>query len=110
MARVVVFCISPPTPEGSEQCREGEGRVQEVSEAIASTHHTGTGHLNLPLHRRRDRRDGGAARWGARLLSRTRGEYTGIERRTIFCTCDATRRVTGAEFTCLSFAHEGRLL
>ena len=53
MARVVVFCISPPTPEGSEQCREGEGRVQEVSEAIASTHHTGTGHLNLPLHRRK---------------------------------------------------------
>ena len=49
MARVVVFCMSPPTPEGREQCREGEGRVQEVSEAIASTHHTGTGHLNLPL-------------------------------------------------------------
>ena len=30
------------------------------------------------------RRDGGAARWGARLLSRTRGEYTGVEPRTIF--------------------------
>ena len=99
MARVVVFCISPPTPEGSEQCREGEGRVQEVSEAIASTHHTGTGHLNLPLHRRRDRRDGGAARWGARLLSRTRGEYDFWPKVRFFAQCDATRRVTGVEFT-----------
>merc|ERR1712086_234023 len=57
------------------ECSASAGKVQgkyRESALLTTIHHTGTvrgdGHLNLPPHRRRDRRDGGAARWGGRLL------------------------------------------